>query len=218
MSSTLNSTSLTFTGPNMSIVLSPTNTDLIISGNVTITSTTNSVSPTTGALLVSGGLGVQQNLFVSGNIIPSTIDYFIIGSGTNQSVSNNSTAEVTTYYNGGFSASSGSIITHPSAGRLHVNTTGIYLYTANLLFLENNNGYRQFWFTTVNPSLGESSKIKLTTILPPTNNSKCGVSISTIVQLFADTYISAFVYQTSGGSLSLGGSGSNLLTSLLKIN
>lgn len=51
------------------------------SGNVRFTSVTESASPSTGALVVSGGVGIQGAVFVSGNIIMSGTGAFKVPAG-----------------------------------------------------------------------------------------------------------------------------------------
>ena len=69
-----NVATLAFTQSNAAFVKANTaitSTGGTISGNVTISNTTVSVSNTTGALIVAGGLGVSGNIFVDGITITS---------------------------------------------------------------------------------------------------------------------------------------------------
>ena len=48
---------------------SSSSTFVTTGGNLTITETTQSVSKDTGALIVEGGVGIEKNLYVGGNIV-----------------------------------------------------------------------------------------------------------------------------------------------------
>jgi hypothetical protein len=55
---------------------------LTTSGVVTITNTTESTSPTTGALVVAGGVGVGGNVNVAGNISITSTGYLKLPAGS----------------------------------------------------------------------------------------------------------------------------------------
>lgn len=57
------------------------NSGAVFGGNVLITDTTQSTSASTGALVVQGGVGIQKDLFVTGNITGSGATFFTGNSG-----------------------------------------------------------------------------------------------------------------------------------------
>jgi hypothetical protein len=59
---------------NSNINLGGTKDSVVIAGNSLIQSIVNSVSPTTGALVVSGGVGVGGNLYVGGSFTVPNLD------------------------------------------------------------------------------------------------------------------------------------------------
>jgi len=69
-STTINSTSANISNITTNVINS---TNVIINSSVDITNTSSSNSNTTGALIIAGGLGVGENLHVSGNVFANAI-------------------------------------------------------------------------------------------------------------------------------------------------
>jgi len=66
------STQLTTKGYVDSAITNTLAGNITISGVLTVANTTQSTGPTTGALVVSGGLGVGKDMYITGNILSAT--------------------------------------------------------------------------------------------------------------------------------------------------
>lgn len=215
-SSVLTTNSLQFTGPSTSVTLIPTANNLLINNSLVI-SGTQSTSSTTGALTIPGGLGVANSSYVGGAIFAeSNANYYILTSAANQSATNGVQTEVTTYFNGGQTFSNGTVITNPSAGRLQVSASGAYLYTSTVLFSTGSAGARETWIG-VN-GLNNNDRKSWAVYRGIDNTIGVCTEISAMVILNANDYISTYIYQSSGGTMHIQGSGSGLYTSLIKLN
>jgi len=64
------------------------NANISQSGQLTLTNTTQSTSPTTGSLITAGGVGIAKDLFVGGNVIAKSFKIDSAGEPTLESQSN----------------------------------------------------------------------------------------------------------------------------------
>lgn len=235
MSSTLSSINLQFTNTGIELSIQPSGSDLLIDRSINITSTTNSISSTTGALMIksnslspTGGSlicngnmvftgGNNKPFFHTGSIYNNTPNYYVICSGTSQSIPSLTTTEVAAYFTGGQSFSSGSIITNPSLGRLQVSEAGAYLYNSCIMWSATLGGTVESWVVISGSSSGSNPKIAWSSL--NYNNSTVGRCslLSCLLELNTNDYVSTFVYNRNGAPRSVAGSISSLQTSLYKI-
>lgn len=216
---TLSSTTLQFTGPNKNITLLATSTSLILNNRaelVVIGSSQGSIN--------CDNMTIGKGLFITGPIIQSVPNYFIMRSGSNQSINSSSVTEVTTFFNGGQTFSSGTVITNPSPGRLQVSVAGLYMYNSCVVFsAPNNSGFKKI-FLSINAEGTDSSGGEIAGNMSATISSSgesgqvIPLNIMGPVYLGSGSFVSTFAFQNSVMSSSLLGSGYRVQTSLYKIN
>lgn len=88
--------------------------------------------------------------------------------------------------------------TSANTDRLTIATPGLYLITASVSFLANATGYRQ-----VAIKLNGSTKLVVQEAKSNGAGNEDDLSVSTVYALVATDYVTASVYQNSGGSLTL---------------
>jgi hypothetical protein len=119
--------------------------------------------------------------------------------GSAQSISNNTSTELSSYWNTTGSISQGTGITWTSNGRLTVANAGLYYANACVGFSNNATGIRTFSLYINGSSTNAVGYVEI----PPTNGASTSSQVGRIVKLAANDYVSCFVNQTSGGALAM---------------
>ncbi len=154
---------------------------------------------------------IFNSITTTGTIRSGLQSYGILPTTTNQVIPSGTLTELTTYYTGGSNIVSG-VISNPSSGRLQVSTAGVYSVTASVEFNTANNGASSYG-GTASASIGErtllfrisggatyygasrSVRVPVDAVYTCTN--------STLLSLTSGQYVSVWVSQSSGTSVSL---------------
>jgi hypothetical protein len=173
-------------------------------GNITatagnITATVGNIIATAGNITASSGTGTFSALAVTGAITHTPIGSRfsaslgqLVGSGTETELTN-------AYWNTTAAETYAAGCTMNTSGRISFATPGIYLCTANLGFNGNINGSQRYYQILKNGS----TVSRYGFIIFPPNTSSIFVTLSSIISITGSDYVSIWVYQDSGISLTM---------------
>ncbi len=172
-----------------------------------ITDNTNSTSTSTGALVITGGLGIGGSTYSNNisNTVPNYGSLFI----SSKSIPNNALTNFYTSATGQVSFLSG-IITQLT-NSLRSQQTGIFNITSRVIFDSNATGVR---YLILSLSTSDISTLIQSPTISAVSGSETSIYYSITLRMTGSSTVSLSVFQNSGGNLNI----TNSYLTLTRVN
>ncbi len=195
-------TALNLNGSGTTASTSSSTGTIKTAGGIGISNTTDASSSTNGGTITTaGGAAIAKKLYIGTQVTISGLAYARINGMGAQIIPNAISPEVQlsgTYWDQAPATNGPMSI---SAGVITCTDAGYYQVSASVVFSSNDIGYRGVYIS-LNASTSPTGRIAYSN-LSPVDGDRTGITISACLSVGAGNTLRVYVYQTSGGDLSM---------------